>query len=165
MGASFDERMSAATSPSSTPMSWAAIAMYTVVHSAFQNTLFGWNRRCQTRCQSTAASIIDLLLEQGYCAGHPPLGDDLLHRPVRVELGESFLHRRLQRVAFADGDPDREWVDRRAADLEGVVAVRVVDSDRRVAEVRVDPAGLERRRGIGVFREGDDADRFLPRLY
>src|SRR5207302_5533670 len=135
-------------------MSWAAIAMYTVVHSAFQNTLFGWNRRCQTRCQSTAASIIDLLfLEQGYCAGHSPLGDDLLHRPVRVELGERFLHRRLERVAFADGDADGERIDGRAAYLEGVVAVRVVDGDGRVTEVRVDPAGLESRRGIGVFRE------------
>src|SRR2546430_8532634 len=140
------------------PMSWAAIAMYTVVHSAFQNTLFGWNRRCQTRCQSTAASIMDLLFEQGYRARHPPLADDLLDRPVRVELGECLLHRRLQRVAFADGDADRERVDRRAADLEGVVAVGVVDRDGRVTEVRVDPAGLERRRSIGVLREGDDRD-------
>src|SRR5947207_13382405 len=129
-------------------MSWAAIEMYTVVHSAFQNTLFGWNRRCQTRCQSTAASIIDLLVEQGYCARHSPFGDDLLHRPVRVELREGLLGRGLQRVALADRDPARDRADRGAGHLERMVAARGGAAARSSTEVRVDSPRLEGERPV-----------------
>ena len=74
-------------------------------------------RRCASRRAATSVSSPLLIFSDG--RRHLPLGDDPLHRPVGVHRVDRLLRRRPQfRVALADGDADRDRVDRDAAERE-----------------------------------------------
>src|SRR5207302_8845293 len=124
------------------------------------NSWAGWKIRCHRTLQSSEASIALLLLQRR--RRHLPLGEDLLHLAVLVHRGDRLLDAALRRgVVLANRDAHQDRVDRRAAESERLVLLDVVRDDGRVAEVRVDAAGLERGRRIRVLRERRNLDRLL----
>src|SRR5438093_45978 len=109
----------------------------TITRAAWGSTI-----RRIARCQSTAASTSRLVVERE--GAQAPLGQDRLHRPVRVQGGDRLAHRSPERIALASRHSDRSRLDSVCRDLE--LAARLLDvvADRRIVrEVGVDLAGEE----------------------